>query len=65
MLGVVPGVLGAIQATEAIKYLLNRGRLLVGSLLTWDALSMTFREIRLPREARCGVCGASGATMTD
>lgn len=65
VLGVVPGVLGAVQATEAIKYLLNRGRLLVGGLLTWDALSMTFREIRLPREARCGVCGASGATITD
>ncbi len=65
VLGVVAGVLGAIQATEAIKYLLNRGRLLVGSLLTWDALSMTFREIRLPREARCGLCGALGATMTD
>ena len=65
VLGVVPGVLGAVQATEAIKYLLNRGRLLVGRLLTWDALSMTFREISLPREARCGVCGASGATMKD
>lgn len=56
VLGTVPGVLGAIQATEAIKYLLNRGRLLVGSLLTWDALAMRFREIPLPRETRCGVC---------
>jgi len=44
---------------------LNRGRLLVGSLLTWDALSMTFREISLPREPRCGVCGAAGATIKD
>lgn len=65
VLGVVPGVLGTIQATEAIKYLLNRGRLLVGRLLTWDALTMTFREINLPRGVRCGVCGASGTTMTD
>ncbi len=65
VLGVVPGVLGAIQAAEAIKFLLNRGRLLVGRLLTWDALSMTFREIRLPREARCGMCRASAATMTN
>jgi molybdopterin/thiamine biosynthesis adenylyltransferase len=65
VLGVVAGVLGTIQATEAIKYLLNRGRLLVGSLLTWDALSMTFREVRLPRGTRCGMCRASGATMTD
>jgi molybdopterin-synthase adenylyltransferase len=65
VLGVVPGVLGAIQATEAIKYLLNRGRLLVGRLLTWDALSMTFREIRLPREGRCGVCRGSDAPIRD
>jgi molybdopterin/thiamine biosynthesis adenylyltransferase len=58
VLGAVPGVLGAIQAAEAIKYLLNCGRLLVGRLLTWDALSMNFREVRLPQERRCGVCGA-------
>jgi molybdopterin-synthase adenylyltransferase len=58
VLGTVPGVLGAVQATEAIKYLLGCGRLLVGRLLTWDALSMNFREIRLPEEMRCGVCKA-------
>ena len=56
VLGVVPGVLGAIQAAEAIKYLLNRGRLLVGRLLTWDALAMHFREIPLPMDRRCGIC---------
>jgi molybdopterin/thiamine biosynthesis adenylyltransferase len=56
VLGVVPGVLGAIQAAEAIKYLLNCGSLLVGRLLTWDALSMTFREISLPPGASCVVC---------
>lgn len=60
VLGTVPGVLGAIQATEAIKYLLNRGRLLVGSLLTWDALSMRFRETPLPPEARCRMCAEPG-----
>lgn len=59
VLGTVPGVLGAIQATEAIKYLLNRGRLLVGRLLTWDALAATFREIKLPVEKRCAVCTIS------
>lgn len=59
VLGTVPGVLGAIQATEAIKYLLNRGRLLVGRLLTWDALAATFREIKLPVEERCPVCTVS------
>lgn len=57
VLGAVPGVLGAIQAAEAIKYLLKRGRLLVGRLLTWDALDMRFREIPLPMEGRCGICG--------
>jgi len=60
VLGVVPGVLGAIQAAEAIKYLLNRGSLLVGRLLTWDALAMQFREIPLPEDMRCRVCGTRG-----
>jgi len=59
VLGTVPAVLGAIQATEAIKYLLNCGRLLVGRLLTWDALTATFREIKLPVEKRCTVCTMS------
>ncbi len=65
VLGAVPGVLGAVQATEAIKYLLNRGRLLVGRLLTWDALAMTFREVGLPRGAECGVCRAACTTGKD
>ncbi|OIP88396.1 MAG: adenylyltransferase [Syntrophobacterales bacterium CG_4_8_14_3_um_filter_58_8] len=56
VLGVVPGVLGAIQAAEAIKYLLNCGCLLVGRLLTWDALAMHFRETPLPEDMRCGIC---------
>jgi molybdopterin-synthase adenylyltransferase len=57
ILGSVAGVMGAIQATEAIKYLLGLGSLLVGRLLTWDALSMAFREVKLPLEKRCGRCG--------
>ena len=56
VLGTVPGVFGVIQTTEAIKYLTNCGRLLMGRLLTWDALSMTFREIKLPQDLRCSVC---------
>ena len=64
VLGSVPGVLGAIQATEAVKVLLGLGRLLVGRLLTWDALSMAFREIQLPFEKRCDVCGGSGLRPT-
>lgn len=56
VLGTVPGVLGAIQATEAIKYLLRKGDLLVGRLLTWDAFPMRFREVPLPPARHCKVC---------
>jgi molybdopterin-synthase adenylyltransferase len=55
-LGTVPGVMGAIQATEAIKYLVGVGRLLVGRLLTWDALSSTPREVALPPKPSCTLC---------
>jgi molybdopterin/thiamine biosynthesis adenylyltransferase len=65
VLGVVPGVLGTIQAAEAIKYFLNCGSLLVGRLLTWDALSMTFREIRLPPGASCTICRQAGVAARD
>jgi molybdopterin/thiamine biosynthesis adenylyltransferase len=56
VLGTVPGVLGMIQATEAVKYLLQMGSLLVSRLLTWDALTMAFREVQLPQEKRCSLC---------
>jgi len=56
VLGGVPGVFGAIQATEAIKYLVGCGDLLVGRLLSWDALQGTFREVKLPPEMRCETC---------
>jgi molybdopterin/thiamine biosynthesis adenylyltransferase len=55
-LGTVPGVLGAIQATEAIKCLTGIGHLLVGRLLTWDALTATAREVALPSDPTCRVC---------
>ncbi|MCS6900593.1 MAG: molybdopterin-synthase adenylyltransferase MoeB, partial [Myxococcales bacterium] len=57
VLGVLPGVIGVIQATEVIKYLLGRGELLVGRLLTYDGLSMRFRELRYERDRRCPGCG--------
>ena len=57
VLGTVPGILGAIQATEAIKYLLGMDGLLTGALLTFDAAAMTFRKVRLPMDKRCRVCG--------
>jgi sulfur-carrier protein adenylyltransferase/sulfurtransferase len=57
VLGVLPGVVGLVQATEAIKLLLGRGELLVGRLLTYDALTMKFQEYRVRRDPKCAVCG--------
>lgn len=56
-LGVVPGVIGAIQATEAIKYLLGIGELLTNCLLTYDALRLEFRSVRINRRSMCPLCG--------
>ncbi len=57
VLGVLPGLLGMIQATEAVKLILGKGEPLVGRLLTVDALSMRFREISVNRNRECPVCG--------
>lgn len=57
VLGAVPGVIGAIQATEAIKYLLGSGELLVGRILFFDALEMRFEEFELKRSPNCPACG--------
>lgn len=57
VLGVLPGIVGVIQATEAIKILLGKGDLLVGRLLLFDALAMSFREMRLRKNPDCPVCG--------
>ncbi len=56
-LGVLPGVLGTVQATEAIKYILGIGRLLTNRLLLYDALAMTFRCLPLIRRPDCALCG--------
>jgi adenylyltransferase/sulfurtransferase len=57
VLGVLPGMLGALQATEVIKLLLGIGAPLVGRLLTFDALAMQWREFRFARRVDCAVCG--------
>jgi molybdopterin/thiamine biosynthesis adenylyltransferase/rhodanese-related sulfurtransferase len=57
VLGILPGVIGLLQATETLKLLLGIGEPLVGRLLTYDSLKMTFRELRLRRAADCPVCG--------
>jgi len=56
-LGVLPGVIGTIQATEAVKYLLGIGELLTNALLTYDALKMAFRKVRIRRNPSCVLCG--------
>lgn len=57
VLGVIPGIIGSIQATEAIKYLLGIGELLTGKLLVFDALDMDFRKIEITTRTNCQVCG--------
>jgi molybdopterin/thiamine biosynthesis adenylyltransferase/rhodanese-related sulfurtransferase len=64
VLGVLPGVIGTIQATEAIKLLLGIGEPLVGRYLLYDALEGSFREVRLRRDPECPVCGEH-PTITD
>jgi sulfur-carrier protein adenylyltransferase/sulfurtransferase len=59
VLGILPGVIGLLQATETIKLLLGRGEPLIGRLLTYDSLKMKFRELRLRRAPDCPVCGPS------
>jgi molybdopterin/thiamine biosynthesis adenylyltransferase len=57
VLGVMGGVVGTLQATEAIKYILGIGESLAGYLLTYDALEMEFRKIEIKHNKKCGVCG--------
>jgi adenylyltransferase/sulfurtransferase len=57
VLGVLPGIIGAIQAAEAIKLALGEGAPLVGRFLIFDALAMRFRELKLNRDPACPVCG--------
>jgi adenylyltransferase/sulfurtransferase len=57
VLGVLPGVIGTIQATEAIKLILGAGEPLIGRLLLYDAFTMRFRELKLRRDPACPVCG--------
>ena len=57
VLGVLPGVIGSLQATEAIKYLLGIGDLLTDTLLTYHALTMRFRRVSIGRNPDCRLCG--------
>ncbi|MGA9365485.1 MAG: molybdopterin-synthase adenylyltransferase MoeB [Bacteroidota bacterium] len=57
VLGVLPGIVGTIQATEAIKLIVGQGEPLIGRLLLFDALTMKFRELKLRKNPACPVCG--------
>jgi adenylyltransferase/sulfurtransferase len=57
VLGILPGLIGLIQATEAVKLILGIGESLSGRLLLYDALAMRFRELKLSRDPECPVCG--------
>jgi molybdopterin/thiamine biosynthesis adenylyltransferase/rhodanese-related sulfurtransferase len=59
VLGVLPGVIGLLQATEVLKLLLGAGEPLVGRLLVYDALTMEFRRFKVPKDPACAVCGAN------
>jgi molybdopterin/thiamine biosynthesis adenylyltransferase/rhodanese-related sulfurtransferase len=64
VLGVLPGVVGCLQATEAIKLLLGIGQPLVGRLVLYDALALSFRELRLHRDPACPLCGENPTIRT-
>ena len=64
VLGVLPGVIGVLQAVETIKLITGIGEPLTGRLLHFDALSMRFREFRVPRDPQCPVCGEN-PTITE
>lgn len=57
VLGILPGLIGVVQATEAVKLILGTGEPLVGRLVLYDALAMRFRELKLRRNPECPVCG--------
>ena len=64
VLGILPGMIGTIQATEVIKLILGKGEPLVGRLLLVDALTMRFRELKLRKNPECPVCGTN-PTVTE
>ena len=57
VLGILPGLIGVVQATETVKLILGTGKPLIGRLLLYDALEMTFREMKVRKNPRCPICG--------
>lgn len=57
VLGVMGGIMGTIQATEALKYIIGFGELLTGAILTFDATTMDFQRVKISRNRKCRICG--------
>ena len=64
VLGVLPGTVGLMQATEVVKLILGEGKPLIGRVLLYDAMDMKFRELKLRRDSECPVCG-DNPTVTE
>ncbi|MDF2440350.1 MAG: sulfur-carrier protein adenylyltransferase/sulfurtransferase [Abditibacteriota bacterium] len=64
VLGILPGIVGVVQATEAIKILIGKGNPLIGRLMLYDALAMKFRELKIRKDPNCPVCGPN-PTITE
>jgi adenylyltransferase/sulfurtransferase len=64
VLGILPGIVGLIQANEAVKLILGQGNPLIGRLLLFNALDMKFRELKLKKDPKCPVCGEN-PTVTE
>ncbi len=56
LLGVIPGVIGTLQAAEVLKLIIGKGQVLKGELLIYDALKPSFRKVKIPRNPECAVC---------
>ncbi len=63
MLGVLPGIVGSIQAIEAIKVLLGLGDPLIGRLLAYDSLEQSFRTFKVNRDPNCPACGPNAGEI--
>ena len=64
MLGILPGIIGVMQATEAVKLILGRGDPLIGRLVAYDSLRMKFRELKLRKDKTCPVCSENPSITT-
>ena len=65
MLGVLPGTMGLLQATEVVKLVIGIGEPLIGRLLLYDALGATFTELKVRRDPECPICSRDPAEITD